>query len=159
MIHIYTDGATSNNGAMDAAGGWAWVMVSDNQIIDEAYQFEPNTTNNICELKAVIDACEHCEPNRFYLIHSDSNYIIRCYNERWYQNWMDNNWKTSSGVSVKNIDLWKKLIPYFNSYYLRFEKVKAHNGDKWNEYVDHRAVIAKEQKIIQWSKKYGDRNI
>jgi ribonuclease HI len=46
---------------------------------------------------------------------------------------------------VANQDLWEKLIFFFmKSPGYDFIKVRGHNGNEWNEYVDKLAVRAKE---------------
>ena len=55
---IYTDGACSNNGKENAAGGFAFIIVDSEGIL--RYEFAipvENATNNICELSAVFGAC------------------------------------------------------------------------------------------------------
>ena len=42
-----------------------------------------------------------------------------------------------------NKQLWEHLIPYFVSPQIEFLKVKGHDGNKWNEYVDKLAVAAR----------------
>jgi ribonuclease HI len=48
-----------------------------------------------------------------------------------------NVWKTASGLAVKNIDLWKKMIKLSKKFLiLDWKWVKAHNGNPMNEAVD-----------------------
>lgn len=143
---VYTDGATSNNGKEGAAGGWAYVIIDEyrNTVVLENSGHIEDATNNICELTALIKACE-CVTGFWgaHLIFSDSAYCINCYKEKWYEKWERNGWKTSNGTPVANQELWRKLIPYFNCNTLKFEKIKGHAGNFWNDYVDKKAVEAK----------------
>lgn len=146
-MKIYTDGATSNNGAANAQGGWAYVIINDvDTIVAQDHGHIDNATNNICELTALIKACEAAKafPTSF-IIYSDSAYAINCYKQQWYKKWKINGWKTSAKLPVANKELWEKLIPFFEDNKYNFEKVKGHANDKWNNLVDELAVRAKEE--------------
>ena len=152
MYEIYTDGATSKNGFEGAVGGAAFVILQNGEkIADWSKKIEP-ATNNICEMMAIITACEEIEPmlNEFdkVNIYSDSAYCINCYKQFWWKAWLHNNWVNSKKEPVKNKELWEKLIPYFQDARFQFIKVKGHAGNKdqhsyWNEFVDRLAVEAK----------------
>lgn len=144
---IYTDGATSGNGYEGAQGGWAWILLDeDNNIIVRAAGHIDNATNNICELTAVIHACAKVDPNEEYIIYSDSAYIINCYKEKWYKKWQTNGWVNSKRQPVANKELWEKLICYFEKPNFHFEKVKGHSTNEYNVIVDDMAVKAKSMK-------------
>ena len=147
MYELYTDGATSKNGYEGAVGGAAFVMLINGEKVAEwSMKVEP-ATNNICEMLAVIHACEEVSTmmNRFdsAIIYSDSAYIINCYKQFWWKAWLHNNWVNSKKEPVKNKELWEKLIQYFTDPRFQFKKVKGHAGNEWNEYVDKLAVAAK----------------
>lgn len=146
-MKIYTDGATSNNGAANAQGGWAYVIINDvDTIVAQDCGHIDNATNNICELTALIKACEAAKVfPTFFTIYSDSAYAINCYKQQWYKKWEINGWKTSAKLPVANKELWEKLIPFFEDNKYNFEKVKGHANDKWNNLVDELAVKAKEK--------------
>ena len=120
-----------------------------------------DTTNNIMELTAVITALEYVleiltkEKNYTLLlnnkkndrkmdveIYADSSYVLKGITE-WIENWIKKDFK-----NVKNVELWKKLynlkgqIEKLPSIKLVFNKVKGHNGDKYNEMVDKLASNA-----------------
>lgn len=120
-----------------------------------------DTTNNIMELTAVITALEYVleiltkEKNYILLLNNkkndrkmdveiyvDSSYVLKGITE-WIENWIKKNFK-----NVKNVELWKKLynlkgqIEKLPSIKLVFNKVKGHNGDKYNEMVDKLASNA-----------------
>jgi ribonuclease HI len=153
MIYkLYTDGATSNNGYEDSRGGYAWALIANDNLLKKGSGGESPATNNICELKAMINGCEEAHdwigPFDVVLVYSDSAYIINCYKQRWYENWQKNGWMNSKKQPVANRTLWEELIPYFCDARFKFEKVKGHNGkidenSKWNEFVDDLAVEAK----------------
>ena len=145
-IEIYTDGACKGN---PGPGGWGvyinikniWHDKKEPDILEyELYGGNKETTNNIMEMTAVIKAAEwitlyHYNKDKitFYI---DSAYIINCYKEKWYIKWIQNDWKTSRKVPVKNKELWEKLIIIFEQPNFHFEKVEGHNGIKGNEIAD-----------------------
>ena len=143
--YFYTDGATTSNGKKNAKGGWAWVRATYEQnvtnLCNSAAGHEDNTTNNRCELLAIINACKFAEENRYIpaVIYSDSAYVINCYKEKWYENWERNGWLNYRREDVANKDLWVQLIPYFKNLNFEFLKVKGHNGIMENELVDQMA--------------------
>lgn len=147
-MRAYCDGATSNNGYEGAVGGWAFVVLTpEDKIVEQGFGKIPDATNNICELTAAIKACEVLKTYltlESHVIYSDSAYIVNCYKDKWYKKWKRNGWKNSKKEEVANRELWEKLIPFFEDPLFVFEKVKGHNGDEWNEYVDKMAVYAKE---------------
>ena len=148
---IYTDGATSDNGYEGAQGGWAWILLDEQErIILKTVGHLDNATNNVCELTAVIDACRYAyhkmdltDPNPTFTIYSDSAYIVNCYKEKWYKKWQLNGWKNSKKQPVANKELWEHLIPYFEDSRFTFEKVKGHANNEYNNLVDKLAVEAK----------------
>ena len=153
MIYkLYCDGATTKNGFEDSYGGYAWALIANDKLIREDSRGESPTTNNICELKAMINGCKEArnwiEPFDTVLVYSDSAYIINCYKQGWYKAWENNGWINSKKQPVANQELWRDLIPFFIDCRFKFEKVKGHAGgidenSKWNEFVDKLAVEAK----------------
>lgn len=144
MYTIYTDGAASGNGYEGAQGGWAWILLDENEnIILKGCGHIDNATNNICELVAVIDACRRADLDKEYVVYSDSAYIINCYKDKWYKKWELNGWLTSKRQPVANKELWEELIYYFEKPNFRFMKVKGHADNKFNNMVDQMAVAAK----------------
>lgn len=157
MIYkLYTDGATSNNGYEGAYGGYGWALIANEKLLKEGSGRESPTTNNICELKAMINGCKEAlnwiEPFDMVLVYSDSAYIINCYKQGWYKAWERNGWINSKKQPVANKELWEELIPFFENVNFKFEKVKGHStkndeNSKWNNYVDTLAVKSKNNKI------------
>ena len=144
-MKIYTDGATSNNGKQGARGGWAFVVVDGLRVLHKSAGFIDNVTNNICELWAIIRACEYAMANNYQevTIYSDSAYCINCYTQGWYKKWEANGWRTANKTPVANKELWMMLIHYFKDSRFKFEKVSGHAGDRFNEMADELAVQAR----------------
>ena len=136
-ITIYTDGACSGN---PGPGGWGAILMMGN-VRKEISGGSENTTNNIMELSAVIEALKllkrPCKVNVF----SDSAYVVNAFNQKWFKTWVVNDFKTKDGNDVKNKELWLKLLYNldvldFLGIRVSFIKVKGHNGDHFNELAD-----------------------
>lgn len=146
---IYTDGACSGNGKEDAIGGWAYVILDENEnIVNEESGCIYNTTNNVCELFAPLRAMSFIlsklDDFASVRVLSDSAYFVNCIKQNWWQNWERNGWKTSGKKLVKNKELWESLIPFFQDLRFSFDKVAGHTGLRdWNDYVDKKAVEAR----------------
>lgn len=152
-IRIYTDGACSEN---PGPGGWASIWVSDNGIKVISGN-NPNTTNNQMELTAVVVSLRRVSNflttlsnpwmSKEYEIYSDSAYVVNSINNNWVDRWMLNDWKTSRGDGVKNVELWMECLKLLSKIRqsgvkITFIKVKGHSGDTLNEYADE---IAKKE--------------
>ena len=147
MIKIYTDGSCPNNGRKDSKGGWAYLVIDDDNgtILAKRSGARYSTTNNQMELEAVKQALIFV--NNFLIdkenleccIYTDSAYIANCVKEKWYEKWEKNNWKNSKKQTVKNKDYWQFLIPWFRNEHIKFEKVVGHSDDDLNNAVDEMA--------------------
>ena len=104
-VTIYTDGACSGN---PGPGGWGAVLIYG-EIEKEISGAMNNTTNNIIEITAVIEALKLLKVECDVKIYSDSAYVVNSFNQGWIYNWMKNNWRTSNKEPVKNKELWIEL--------------------------------------------------
>lgn len=150
MIYkLYTDGATSKNGYEGSVGGYAWALIANDKLISESSVHLEPATNNICEMLAIIEGCESLvdslEPFDMVLVYSDSAYCINCYKQNWFRAWQVNGWLNSKKQPVANKELWERMIKFFEDARFKFEKVKGHSTDEWNNYVDKLAVEAKKK--------------
>ena len=133
-IEAATDGACSGN---PGPGGWGGLIIFDDKSELEIGGSEQNTTNNRMELTAAIKTLEKLKTFKLkenFKLRTDSKYVIEGYT-KWIINWKRNGWKTSSGKSVQNLDLWQK-IDQLRINGLEMEYVKGHSGDKQNDRVD-----------------------
>ena len=133
-IEAATDGACSGN---PGPGGWGGLIIFEDNSEIEIGGSEKNTTNNRMELTAAIKTLEKLKDFQLkenFKLRTDSKYVIEGYT-KWIINWKRNGWKTSSGKSVQNLDLWQK-IDNLRINGLAMEFVKGHSGDKQNERVD-----------------------
>lgn len=141
IIHIYTDGACDNIDTKQ--GSWAFVMLNskETRIVAEKSGAKEATTNNRMEMRAAMESIKHflfmcleksLEPSDFTLvIHSDSQYVVKGISE-WIIKWEKKGYK-----GVKNDLLWKEFLNLKKAAGdVTFKWVKAHVGNRWNEYAD-----------------------
>jgi ribonuclease HI len=137
---VYTDGSCLGN---PGPGGWAWA-VPDGPWESGA---EPQTTNQRMEITAVLRAlralADGPAPMQIVVM-SDSNYVVKCFNDRWYEGWERRGWRNAQGKPVANQDLWEPLLALAleGGHEVTFTWVKGHSGDKWNDVVDRLALGA-----------------
>ena len=98
-----------------------------------------DTTNNIMEITAVLDALKAlkfpCEVD----LYSDSAYVVNCFNQGWIYNWLKKGWKTAGGEPVKNKELWEELYSLTKTHKVTFHKVKGHADNEFNNRCDELA--------------------
>lgn len=131
-LMIYTDGACLKN---PGPGGYGAVLLYGDKVKEIAEGF-PDTTNNRMELLAVISALETLKYPCSVKIFTDSQYIAKAINQGWLNKWQRNGWKTSTKTDVKNKDLWQRMISLIKVHSVKFNWVKGHNGDYYNERCD-----------------------
>ncbi len=100
------------------------------------------TTNNRMELMAAIVGLEALKTPCEVTLFSDSKYVIDAFNQHWLDSWQKNNWRKSDKTSVKNIDLWKRLLAAAAPHKITFCWVKGHAGHPQNERCDALATKA-----------------
>jgi len=132
---IYTDGACSGN---PGPGGWAAIILANNEIKEMFSGSEKNTTNNQMELLAPIKAIQKFKKKSEISIFTDSTYV-RDGITVWIKKWEKNGWKTASKKPVKNKELWKKLKNLSSKHSIKWIWVKGHAQDKYNNLVDELA--------------------
>jgi len=129
---VYTDGACIGN---PGPGGWAWAVP------EGAYASgaEPRSTNQRMEVTAALEALRALDGP--VVVVSDSQYVVRCFNDRWYQGWERRGWKGSNRQSIANQDLWEPMVELFHirGHELTFRWVKGHSTDVMNDVVDRLA--------------------
>jgi ribonuclease H len=137
-VTVYTDGACSGN---PGPGGWgAILMYNENK--KEISGAEKETTNNIMEITAVLEALKLLKEECEVKIYSDSAYVVNAFNQGWIYNWRKNNWKTANKEPVKNKELWEKLYELTQKHKVEFIKVKGHSDNEYNNRCDYLATSA-----------------
>ena len=130
MIEIYCDGAYSSSRNQ---GGWAFVVVQNNEVIYKEYDGLLNTTNNRMEILGCLIALEWILKSEKldFNIYSDSQYVICTLTKGW--------------KKKKNLDMWKRmdlLLEQTKHKNINFIWVRGHDGNKFNEMADIFAVHA-----------------
>ena len=137
-VTIYTDGACSGN---PGPGGWGAVLICDD-VKKEISGAKEDTTNNIMEMTAVLEALKLLKYECDVKIYSDSAYVVNAFNQGWIYNWRKNNWKTANKEPVKNRELWEKLYDLTKKHKTEFIKVKGHSDNELNNRCDFLATSA-----------------
>jgi len=134
-VIIYTDGACSGN---PGPGGWGSILMSGtNQ--KEISGGKKETTNNVMELTAVIEALKLLKRPCEVDLYSDSAYVVNAFLQDWISNWIKNSWINSSKEEVKNKELWQELVELTQTHKVTFHKVKGHSDNEYNNRCDELA--------------------
>ena len=134
-VKIYTDGACSGN---PGPGGWGAILMY-RDVEKEISGGSKDTTNNIMELTAVIEALKLLKFPCEVQVYSDSSYVVNTFLQGWIYNWIKKNWKTSGNDEVKNKELWKELYSLTKIHTVKFIKVKGHSDNEFNNRCDELA--------------------
>ena len=130
MIKIHTDGSCLGN---PGAGGWAAVIVDEQNRREEIFGGEVHTTNNRMELTAAIRALEKIPAGAQVELFTDSSYLKNAFTNGWLVKWKCNGWNNGK---VLNQDLWRELDNLVSSRAVKFNWVKGHAGNFYNERCD-----------------------
>ena len=124
----YTDGSCDNNSATKA-GGSAYVLIQDGEVVRVKNHGQLNTTNNRMELLAIISAVNACPDGACVDVYTDSKYSILT---------LEKTYKPDT-----NGDLWELYQKHSRHVAgVRLHWVKGHNGDHYNEMADEMAYGA-----------------
>ncbi|MFD0360409.1 ribonuclease H [Nocardia sp. GCM10030253] len=143
MIIVSTDGSCLRNPG--GAIGWAWVNHQGAARSGGA----ASGTNQVAELRAVLEAILAHPGEEPLFIESDSLYAIKCASE-WISGWRINGWRTSTGAAVKNVELIKQIDRAIATRPgpVRFRWVRGHVGNYFNEQADKLAGEAARQAAV-----------
>ncbi len=129
---VFTDGSANPN---PGPGGWGVVWVEDGELRAEQSGHDPQTTNNRMELKALIEAYKLLPADAAVKLYSDSRLCVDTLT-RWAAGWEKRGWTRKAGP-IKNLDLVQEAWALYQARpKCRLEWVKAHSGQRWNEYAD-----------------------
>ena len=136
-VDIFTDGSCIGN---PGPGGYGVVLVSEGHRKEISQGFE-RTTNQRMELMAVIAALELLKKPADVRLFTDSMYVRNGITS-WVRSWVKNGWKTTGKKTVKNRDLWERLIELEKQHTIDWKWVKGHAGHRENERCDELANAA-----------------
>ncbi|WP_313132238.1 ribonuclease HI [Anaerocolumna sp.] len=143
-VTIYTDGAARGN--PEGPGGYGTILVfvdsKGQEHIRELSGGYKKTTNNRMELMAAIAGLEALTKPCEVDLYSDSQYLVKAFNDHWLEGWIKKGWKRGKNEPVKNVDLWKRLLEAMKPHKVNFVWVKGHAGHPQNERCDVLATSA-----------------
>lgn len=118
---IYTDGGYSRSSDV---GAYAYVVLQSEKVITTFAKKVERSTNNRCELLAIIKGVESLPKGSSVLVKSDSQYCIGVLSGKFNRK--------------KNLDLIEEYLHRIkeNGLKVKFEWVKGHNGYIYNEMCD-----------------------
>ncbi len=159
-VKIFTDGSARGN--PDGPGGYGTIL----QYIDGKGQLHERelsggyekTTNNRMEMMAVIVGLEALNRPCKVTLYSDSQYVIKAFNEKWIDGWIKKGWKRGKNEPVKNVDLWKRMLQAKEPHDVTFVWVKGHNGHPENERCDVLATTAADGTNLQVDEMFVQQN-
>ena len=144
IVHIFTDGACKGN---PGPGGWGAILkYGDHEKVLKGYS--PETTNNIMELTAVIEALKSLTRPCKIILTTDSNYVKNGITE-WIHSWKKKGWKTANKKPVKNKEYWQQLDVEVQRHTIDWKWVKGHSGHPENERADELANEAVDENGIR----------
>ena len=145
-IEIYTDGAAKGN---PGNGGYGVVLLSGKHRKELSLGFRL-TTNNRMELLAVIVGLENLKlKNCNVKIYTDSKYVSDAVEKGWLFDWVKKDFKNK-----KNPDLWKRFLKIYKNHKVKFQWIKGHNNDFYNERCDFLANLAAKNSSLLEDKGY-----
>ncbi len=134
-VTIYTDGACSGN---PGPGGWAAVLIYGEHKKEISGGCR-ETTNNIMELTAILEALKALKTECEVELYSDSAYSVNAFNQGWIYNWIKKGWKTADKKEVKNKEIWQEIYDLTKRHKVTFNKVKGHSDVELNNRCDELA--------------------
>ncbi len=150
LVKIYTDGSARGN--PDGPGGYGTILsytdASGKEHIRELSAGYKKTTNNRMELMAAIVGLEALIKPCTVELYSDSQYLVKAFNDHWIEGWIKKGWKRGKNEPVKNTDLWKRLLQAKKTHTVTFIWVKGHDGHPQNERCDYLATKAADGKEL-----------
>ena len=142
-VTLYSDGASRGN---PGPGGYGTILqytdragVLHEKEISEGFR---ETTNNWIELMGVIAGLEALLKPCSVDVWSDSQYVIKAFNDHWIDGWKKRGWKKADGKPVLNEELWKRLLLAAEPHEITWHWVKGHDGHPENERCDALATAA-----------------
>jgi len=153
---LYCDGSTKTNPGI---GAWAAILKTCGREIIYTKTYEL-TTNNRMELLGIIEPLEKIadssgwgkEDQVSVHIYSDSRYALDAL-FKYFNGWVKNGWRTSSGKPVKNIDLLIRANKVLHMLkWCAHTWVKGHADNEYNNRCD---VLARDRLVEEH--KYVDR--
>jgi ribonuclease HI len=137
---VYTDGS----GLTGGPAGIAFVALREGAVPLEWSLPLPNATNHQAEMLAATHALTELPLRSVIELQSDSEYVVKNWNER-LPNWRKHNpWRTSNRRPPDNQDYWERLIEAVALHEdVTFTWLPAHAGHEFNERAHQLAHAAR----------------
>lgn len=138
-IYIFCDGSAIHKKYKSIRCGYGvFIKLPNDKTIEHAEELISSGTNNLAELSAILygmniieQICkdEYNKETDIYFV-CDSKYAINCITI-WSKNWKQNNWKTTKGTEVENVELIKNIIKQYDElitkgYQIKFKHINSH---------------------------------
>lgn len=134
---VYTDGSCSNK-----KGGYAFIVINDKDVVEKYDKMDGECTNNIAELTAIYQALLYVKDlDEKIIIRSDSEYAILSLTQ-YLKKWKLNGYKTANNQPIKNKALILSIDALLTTN-IKFEHVRAHQGEQYNERADYLANLGR----------------
>ena len=142
-VELYSDGSSRGNPGPGGYGTVLRYVRPSGEVIEREYSCGYKlTTNNRMELLGVICGLEALNRPCQVDVYSDSQYVVKAFNDHWVDGWLRRGWKNASKNPVKNVDLWKRLLAAMEDHDVTFHWVRGHAGHPENERCDLLATTA-----------------
>jgi ribonuclease HI len=138
IIHIWSDGSCAPN---PGPGGWGAIIEANGER-REYSGGALNSTNNMMEMTAAIEALRHTPEAAEIHVTTDSQYVKNGITQ-WIRAWKRNGWKAASGGAVKNQELWRALDELVAQRKVHWHWVAGHSGHLENDRCDELANAAR----------------
>ena len=140
QARIWCDGSCSPN---PGPGGWG-AVIDRNGEREEISGASRDSTNNIMELTAAIEALKRIPAGSPAVVATDSRYVVDGIT-KWIAAWKRKGWRKADGKPVLNQEYWVALDALARERKLRWQWVEGHAGDPGNERADALANAAREE--------------
>ena len=142
-VDIWTDGASKGN---PGPGGYGIVIKyredDGAEVRKEMKAAFSMTTNNKMEVLSAIVALKSLDEPSEVTLTSDSQYLVKAFNDGWIDSWIKSDFRRGKKDEVKNIELWEELIELTKKHKVSFVWVRGHADNVENERCDTLANIA-----------------
>ena len=157
LVEAFSDGSSRGN---PGPGGYGtllrFVDAQGNVHEREVSQGYKLTTNNRMELMGAIAALEALKRPCVVTLYTDSQYVVKAFNEHWIEGWLSRGWKNAQKKPVKNVDLWKRLLEAKAPHDVTFCWVRGHHGHPENERCDQLATEAADGENLTIDEGFSD---
>jgi len=141
VVTMYTDGSSRGN---PGPGGYGVILMAGQhrKELSGGYRL---TTNNRMELMAVIRGLEALKkPGTVVQVFSDSQYVVNAIEKGWLAGWI----RTDFRGGKKNKDLWLDYYKLASQHQVKFNWVRGHSTNPFNNRCDELATAAADGKIL-----------